>query len=250
MRVIMNAIARPLLCLGFLSLVSLVGAAGCSAQSGDEPGVDTTDGDMSQELTSSRTVGNWKDFPNGEQCYAAIQNFYRIRFGATVPHSSSGSGACRAGGACDLWMDEASRPSAAEWERIPNDGHHLPQTYDMIVYGPPAGEDYGHVASVDHVEGKTIYVIDDNYVGHLEKASRPHTVWVNAYGWYHLKSLGSESGGSTADCVPTGYYCGGDKVSGDKDDLYRCDSNGSSATKVETCKNGCQVRDGRDDDCK
>ncbi len=54
------------------------------------------------------------------------------------------------------------------------------------------------------------------------------------------------SGGS--GCVSGGLYCGGDKIAGDPDTLYRC--NGSSApTAVQYCASGCTVRSGQDDVC-
>jgi hypothetical protein len=103
------------------------------------------------------------------------------------------------------------------------------------------------------VEGKTIYVMDDNYVGHEQKAPKPHTVSSTPYGWYHLKKLGpagpSTGGTSGGGCVAGGYYCGGDKVKGDEDTLYRCNADGS-ATKVESCARGCAVRPGEDDACR
>ena len=54
------------------------------------------------------------------------------------------------------------------------------------------------------------------------------------------------SGGS---CVVGGLYCGGDKVSGAGDTLYRC-TGGSSGTVVTRCAAGCEVFSGRDDACK
>ncbi|MEO6573130.1 MAG: CHAP domain-containing protein [Polyangiaceae bacterium] len=233
-----------LVSLATLGGVLLVGCS--SAPEGDESASSAAD-----ELTTSRVDGNWSQFPNGEQCYAAIQNFYANRFHATVPHSTShNNGLCRGGGACDLWVDAESRPDPNVWERIPNANGAKPELYDMIVYGPPAGENYGHVASVDHVENGNIYVIDDNYVGHLQKATRPHTVWVKAYGWYHLKSRGHEGGGTGVTCFPGGSYCGGDKVKGDANTLYRCNSAGNGATEIRQCPGHCSVNSGTDDSCK
>jgi hypothetical protein len=51
-------------------------------------------------------------------------------------------------------------------------------------------------------------------------------------------------------CVVGGTYCGGDKINGDPDVLYRCGSN-DAITIVERCANGCQVNPpGQDDDCR
>ncbi len=214
---------------------------------------DATDEDTSQlqnELTSSITKGDWQKFPNGEECLAAVQEFYPAKFGVSLPVAGPGSvGSCAAHGACKLWLDH--KPSATEWERIDNDGQHLPTTYDLIVYPPSGTNPYGHIASVDHVEGKTIYVIDDNYVGHHVKASHPHTVSVKAYGWYHLKKLGNQpppikAGGG--ECEVGGLYCGGDKLSGSSSTLYECTQNGKS--EVRACQHGCEVRSGKDDACK
>jgi hypothetical protein len=68
-----------------------------------------------------------------------------------------------------------------------------------------------------------------------------------------LFGLGCSSGGgggsTGGSCVSGGFYCGGDKVSGDRNTLYRC--NGSSATTViSRCAVGCSVNSGRDDSCR
>lgn len=50
-------------------------------------------------------------------------------------------------------------------------------------------------------------------------------------------------------CVVGGYYCGGDKINGDPDVLYRCV--GGGATVFERCANGCTVgAPGTDDFCE
>lgn len=54
--------------------------------------------------------------------------------------------------------------------------------------------------------------------------------------------------GSCAN-VNTGYYCGGDKISGDKNTLYLCESSKPKGAKY--CANGCVVAaSGHDDYCK
>jgi|GEM_PF-1217442 len=50
------------------------------------------------------------------------------------------------------------------------------------------------------------------------------------------------------DCVVGGYYCGGDKVSGNAKTLYRCNGPGTP-TVVQRCTRGCTVNPGRDDSC-
>jgi hypothetical protein len=62
----------------------------------------------------------------------------------------------------------------------------------------------------------------------------------------------AQSGGgaatNNATCVTGGAYCGGDKLDGDTNTLYRC--NGAAApTVIEVCANGCSVSSGRDDSC-
>jgi hypothetical protein len=49
-------------------------------------------------------------------------------------------------------------------------------------------------------------------------------------------------------CMDGGLYCGGDKLAGDPNVLYRC--NGTAApTPRGMCPNGCQVQPGQDDTC-
>jgi hypothetical protein len=54
---------------------------------------------------------------------------------------------------------------------------------------------------------------------------------------------------SGGHCVVGGFYCGGDKVSGSADTLYRC-TGGSSGTVVHHCADGCKVNAGEDDACR
>jgi hypothetical protein len=58
---------------------------------------------------------------------------------------------------------------------------------------------------------------------------------------------GTSNGGSS--CFVGGLYCGGDKVSGDKNTLFRCTGAGAP-TVVKHCANGCAVHSGDDDGCK
>lgn len=50
-------------------------------------------------------------------------------------------------------------------------------------------------------------------------------------------------------CVTNGTYCGGDKVNGDPNVLYRCNA-GSTISVVRRCPNGCQINKNDDDTCK
>jgi hypothetical protein len=234
MKIIKTAIALA-------AAVFVIPAAGCTVSDDDPGGY----GVGQDELTSSKTVGDWHLFGGG-QCLVAVQNFYPKKFGVSVPIAGPGSvGNCASHGACKIWLDKI--PSSADWERIPNDGHHMPTTYDLIVYPPISGDPWGHIASVDHVEGNNIFVMDSNYVGHEEKAPHPHTVGWKAYGWYHLKKLG---GTPQVSCFPNGDYCGGDKVPGNHNWLYRCNSAGDGAHLEKECVGGCEVMSGRDDRCR
>ena len=81
------------------------------------------------------------------------------------------------------------------------------------------------------------------------------------YGFYHWTTTGkdvvrhkfaqSDSGTTNAGstCFAGGYYCGGDKISGDHSTLYRCTGTGAPAL-VRHCANGCSVNAGRDDSCR
>jgi len=50
-------------------------------------------------------------------------------------------------------------------------------------------------------------------------------------------------------CVPGGSYCGGDKVNGDPDVLYRCGADRVGLSVIRRCENGCRVSAGADDAC-
>jgi hypothetical protein len=52
-----------------------------------------------------------------------------------------------------------------------------------------------------------------------------------------------------ASCFVGGLYCGGDKISGDKNTLYRCTGTGAP-TVVRRCANGCAIHAGDDDGCR
>lgn len=50
-------------------------------------------------------------------------------------------------------------------------------------------------------------------------------------------------------CVVGGRYCGGDKVNGDPNVLYRCNTGGALSV-VERCAKGCQINPNDDDTCR
>lgn len=56
-------------------------------------------------------------------------------------------------------------------------------------------------------------------------------------------------GNNTGTCVAGGLYCGGDKLTGNANTLYRCGSDGKG-TVVRACSHGCSVNSGDDDSCK
>jgi hypothetical protein len=240
---------RPLFTTpGLLCLALLLGGCAVAPESGDED----VDQEHSAYVSTSKTVGDWRKLDSGYECLEAMQYFYPAKFGVDLPVAGPGwDGDCGPHGACHLWLDK--RPDSSEWERI-SSGE--PSTYDLIVYPPIGGDIWGHIAAVDHVANGRIYVMDDNYVGHHQRSSEPHTVDWPAYGWYHLRKLpktgGATSGGGTTSsgsCVVGGLYCGGDKVSGNASTLYRCEGKGV-ASVVETCSHGCMVQAGEDDACR
>ncbi|MEO7327955.1 MAG: VCBS repeat-containing protein [Minicystis sp.] len=210
------------------------------------------------------TLGDWSQFPDGHQCVVGVQIFYQAKFGVTVPPTGGPgwNGNCAPLGACHLWLDVI--PSDNDWYRIPNDGAELPTTYDMIVYPPTATNEYGHIASVDHVTDGVIYVMDDNYCANNceKKAVEPHTVSSKAYGWYHLKQLGPPF----QACVPSAEVCDGqdNDCDGqvDEDLVQPCGSDvGECSAGTQKCEGGAwgacigavgpgvEVCDGKDNDC-
>ncbi|MDB4946644.1 MAG: hypothetical protein JWP97_6178 [Labilithrix sp.] len=50
------------------------------------------------------------------------------------------------------------------------------------------------------------------------------------------------------DCTPGGFYCGGDKVTGDAKTLYKCTGPGAPVV-AQKCALGCKVTPGQDDAC-
>lgn len=230
--------------------------------SNDQPAADSTSPASSPSARPTCTaqigapVGDWSTFGDG-QCLVAVQSFYPAKFNASVPVArGSYTGACAPAGACHIWLDDM--PDPAKWERIENDGTALPSTYDLIVFPPTATNAYGHIASVDRVEGGKIYVMDANWNLDERKAAEPHVV-SGAYGWYHLKGRPKTSWCSAvplpADVrsqpCPTGdgLYCGSNGIKGDPTLLYRCA--GGKVTLADACATTCEVRPtGEADRCK
>ena len=63
-----------------------------------------------------------------------------------------------------------------------------------------------------------------------------------------IGSGGGGGGGGTSSCQAGGLYCGGDKVGGNANTLYRCNAPGSPSVE-EVCSNGCAVNPGTNDAC-
>jgi MYXO-CTERM domain-containing protein len=184
--------------------LALLAAGGCvgdvaqgdvgASDQGAEQGPAEPVGEVAQAACSATTAGDWSAFPQGDgslQCVGGVRQFYMNKFGAFVPPASGGPvGACAKYGACNIWVNPANQPSSAVWTRY-DWGTATPQLYDMVVFGPASGSGYGHIASVDHMEGGTMYVMDANYKpwsGH--KAACVHTVGgYVTYGFYRLKAL-------------------------------------------------------------
>ncbi|MFT3697831.1 MAG: hypothetical protein QM831_32120 [Kofleriaceae bacterium] len=59
---------------------------------------------------------------------------------------------------------------------------------------------------------------------------------------------GTTNAGTGSSCVVGGFYCGGDKITGNSNDLYKCTS--GAPELVKACSNGCRVNAGTDDSCK
>jgi len=66
-------------------------------------------------------------------------------------------------------------------------------------------------------------------------------------GKFAQSASGTTNAGST--CFVGGAYCGGDKVSGDKNTLFRCTGVGAP-TVIRKCASGCAVHTGDDDACR
>lgn len=159
-------------------IVTLI-AAGCASSTTEATG-------STRDRLS--TQGDWS-LLGGGQCLVAMQSFYPARFGVRLPSARDAyTGSCAPDGACHLWYDDI--PDPAQWLRVPNDGSAVPSLYDLLVFAETTKNPYGHVASFDHMEGDTMYVMDSNYAGDEKRSEVPHEVRA-PLGWYHLRSLGS-----------------------------------------------------------
>lgn len=231
---------------------AVLSTIGCSPEAIEERPVSSKDGESFAKRafafkSTTKMVGDWSELPDNVQCYVGMFDFYLAKFGVQIPYSPIvWTGACAPYGACHLWLDGIPDPNV--WERH-EAGSGEPTTYDMIVYPPTDNNEYGHVAGVDHVENGLIYVMDTNFMNDEKRSDTPHTVGWGEYGWYHLRSEPLNPGqvGACAG-LDNGLYCGGNKVTGDANTLYRC-INGNLSV-VNSCSDGCKpMPEGSDDQC-
>lgn len=169
-------------------VLALLGASACST---------VTDHEALDEIAQAvKTYGNWSAYGDG-QCVTGARTFYQNRYGVTLAATGaqgSSIGACKYLGACMYWVSPKVRPSAAKWNRY-EWGSVMPQTYDLVIYPPTPTNGYGHVASIDHLEGsdknayKNLYMMDSNFLSHEKKSAYIHTFNLKPYGFYRLKSL-------------------------------------------------------------
>lgn len=241
--------------LGGLLLGACLALSGCVGGGAEPDQPPAGVGDTSVKY-AKLTVGDYAGLPDHGNALSAVQHFYSARFGARVPDApDQQNGLCAPRGPCHLCRDAVPDPNT--WERITPDSGKLPTTYDLIVYDAIPGNPLGHVAIVDHVEGKEIYVMDVNYLPMYPnmRADKPHTIGRAPCAWYHLRSVpvppwGVPGGPRPAAMGMTiamgngcpygdGLYCGGDGVMGDVKTLYYCTGAGKLAVQA-VCLNGCQ----------
>jgi CHAP domain len=207
---------------------------------------------QSQPLT---TYGNWADYGDG-QCVTGARAFYEAKFGITLSATgvqTTDVGACKYLGACMYWVSPKVEPSAKDWNRY-DWGTEMPKLYDLVIYPPHGSNAYGHVASVDHMDGSDptayskLYVMDSNATVANMKSPTIHTNGWQPYGFYRLKSL---EGPWCSPGMGTALNCG-DQTGihdGDKDTLYSC--SGLTATATKKCATKCvHTAVGKDDTCE
>jgi hypothetical protein len=239
-------------------LVAMFGSLACSVDDGGPfPGGDpeATD-EVAQAVT---TKGDWSAYGNG-QCVAGAYTFYSKRYGVSLTPTgvqTSSIGACKYLGACMIWMSSKVRPASSKWNRYAW-GSVMPQTYDMVIYPPTSSNGYGHVASVDHMEGgdknayQKLYIMDSNFISHEKKSPYIHTFNLKPYGFYRLKSLDGCKprcdGNAVVDKSCKSTKCSDSKAKCVSDSLgphcvhAGCPSNGKGTlcegAKVLSCSNG------------
>jgi hypothetical protein len=225
--------------------MSAVLGASCAPAPGEEPL-----GAVAQAVT---TYGDWSLYGDG-QCVSGARTFYTAKFGVTLSATgvqTTDVGDCAYLGACMYWVSTKVQPDSTKWDRHPW-GSTMPKLYDLVIYPPTPTNAYGHVASIDHMEGTDpsdytrLYVMDSNYTVTEKKSPSIHTVSRAPYGFYRLKSQVGPF------CTPgwTHLNCGSEAGLHDADPktLYKC--NGVTATVVEKCATSCVMEAaGTDDHC-
>ncbi len=140
---------------------------------------------------------------------------------------------------------------------------HKPVAGDLLVWSG-GSEGFGHVAVVASTTSSQINYVQQNWgwfeSGHWGQASRSATAWSGSFFgqpgasgsnnhppkcWIHA----GDASPPRSDCVQGGLYCGGDKLHGDANTLYRCKADGTGAVE-QSCAHGCKVNSGQDDSCK
>lgn len=204
--------------------MALLGVISCS-EATDSP--KSHGEELAQAKWLVTTYGDWSAYGNG-QCVIGAQTFYKKKFGVALKATgvqSGNIGNCAYLGACMYWVSSIARPDSGTWDRH-EWGSIMPQTYDLVIYPPTSGNPYGHVASIDHMEGsdagnyKNMYIMDSNFGGNELKASAIHTYNLKPYGFYRLKAL--------AGCSA---HCEGNSIVDEKCNKFDCGSIQSSCVQ-------------------
>jgi hypothetical protein len=217
-------------CGAALPLVLLLVVAGCA---GEEGGVSIAS--QHEELTGCHGQASSKIPASGD--------YYLTTFG----YSSSDDGQM----SCGQWTNGGSWYYAASRQRYGCGARVQIEANGNCVIAET--DDYGPDVCVEEAAGVPVMDVSPLVAKHL--------FGVSSAGWsdslpVHVSVVSSSTPlGPTAcdsaqsECVAGGLYCGGDKVTGDPDTLYRCNGDGS-ATRVFECSHGCAVRPGRNDTCR
>ena len=81
-------------------------------------------------------------------------------------------------------------------------------------------------------------------------ADGPPTLMAKCANGCTLNATGKDDEGRPpTPCFAGGSYCGGDKVNGDPDVLYRCGADGKTISVIRRCASGCRINPNDDDDC-
>ena len=147
---------------------------------------------------------DWSLFPAASECVGGVLGFVEAYFHVPFPNSVGGSipHGCEDPGACMEWVYQLPMnvaPAKGHWNAHPW-GSVAPQAYDVVVFPPATGDPYGHIAMMDHMEGGTLYLMDDNWGGLHRKScawETGHTGYVHStiwqpYGFFRWAALEPE----------------------------------------------------------